>query len=748
MVPGTAHAAQPPSSALLSPAKWVTTDSKQPSTSITTGDARVGAWRDDKHHLGKTYLTFDIARFQGTQLFTASLRTPEKAANDCTRPRSTQLWVVRPQGQITWDNQPQELADVAANPNQDCVTPWLTWNVAEPIKQALEQGSTEITFALRIAEQFQGDTAYGRTYDPAAVLSTTFNTPPGTPTDLMLDIHNCGSTTPFVASPQPRVRAIVHDADGTYGLEGRFAFWPVDAPEQRVEPAPLWAGSGSIDSYFPAGMVKDGGTYAFAARTEDGSANSEWSAPCRFTADLTAPKNAPKISSTTYREDGAPPGDGGEGLPGDFTFDANGDTDVVAFEYDGIGIEAGRVTADAPGGKATVTVTPRTDGPTYIQARGIDRAGLRSPSASYRYWVRTTAPSVETPWLEIGVPAEFVFTANQDGATRFVHQLDGGEEKSLPVGEDRKARLTLTFTEPGAERHTLKIWTVDGAGTKSGIVDHTFNVEQMRPEVEVSPWSGVVGQKRTITATPWRENVVSYVYKVGSGAEQQAPAAEDGSLTFEYTPTTKGRHKVLVASVNAAGIRSGWGEASLSASTPAPDVTSNDYRYEPAGAPGQAGTFTFSSPQIPVVSYRYRFDDEPWQTTTATQIQWAPRNPGHHYLYVRGVTESGLETDERSYLFQVKPLPPTVTSPQYPDGGPITARPGQPVEFVVTPALPGSHEVLWYISFNTPQVVPVGEDGKARFTYTPAGAFEMTVSSRTPDGIVSGEVRRTYQVPQ
>jgi len=115
---------------------------------------------------------------------------------------------------------------------------------------------------------------------------------------------------------------------------------------------------------------------------------------------------------------------------------------------------------------------------------------------------------------------------------------------------------------------------------------------------------------------------------------------------------------------------------------------------------------------------------------------------------VRGVTESGLETDEQSYMFQVKPLPPTVTSPQYPDGGPIGARPGQPVEFVVTPALAGSREVLWNIAFNQPQVVPVGEDGKARFTVTLSSSGELTVSSRTPDGTVSGEVRRTYQVPQ
>ena len=73
-----------------------------------------------------------------------------------------------------------------------------------------------------------------------------------------------------------------------------------------------------------------------------------------------------------------------------------------------------------------------------------------------------------------------------------------------------------------------------------------------------------------------------------------------------------------------------------------------------------------------------------------------------------------------------------------------------PIEFVVTPALPGSHEVLWYVAFNTPQVVPVGADGKARFTVTmpSSGTFYLTVSSRTPDGVVSGNLERSYSVPQ
>ncbi|MFI6095975.1 hypothetical protein ACIA8G_10505 [Lentzea sp. NPDC051213] len=751
VAPGTANAAQQPSWATLSPAKWVTTDSKQPYRSITTGDARVGAWRDDKHHIGKSYFTFDLTRFKGTQLFTASLRTPEKTANDCTKPRATQLWVVKPQDKITWAHQPREITKVAPNPNEDCVSPWVTWNVVEPIKKALEQGKTSVTFALRIEERFQGKVEYGRTYDPAAVLSTTYNTPPGVPTDLAIENSTCDGKPIYFYDRQPAVRAIVHDADGTYGLEGRLAFWPVDKPEQRKETEPQWAGGGYVNGWFPAGMVQDGGTYAFAARTEDGFANSDWSAPCQFTADLTPPATAPGISSTTYRENGGPPGDGGEGLPGDFTFDAKGDQDIIAFEYEGIGTGYGRIDADAPGGKATITITPTTDGPVSISARGIDRAGHRSPGRDYRFWVRTTAPFMTNPSFDIGVPREVVFTANQDGAARFVYQIDDGQEQTLPVGEDRKGSTTLVFSDQNKDRYDLKVWTVTGNGTRSGVAERTISVTMFEPWVEVDPWDGIVGEARTVSVTPnRRQGVVAYVYKLGNEPEKQLPANADGSLTFEYTPIQKGDLSLRVASVNAAGARSGWGIGELTAEAPAPDVTSSDYKFEPSGAPGQSGTFTFSSPRLPLVSYRYRFDSDAWQTTTGTQVQWTPKSPGVHYLSVIGVTEHGVETEQRIYQFQVKPLPPTVVSPQFPDGGPVTARPNEPMEFIVTPALPGSHEVLWTATFGEPQVVPVGADGKARFTYTvqSASSFTLSVSSRTPDGLSSGNFQRGYFVPQ
>ncbi|KOX15316.1 hypothetical protein ADK67_41725 [Saccharothrix sp. NRRL B-16348] len=754
VVSGTAVAAQSPNRATLSPTTWVSIDSRSPHEGVVGGDARIGSWRDEvgKHHVGKVYFTFDLARFVGTQVFTASIRTPELAANDCAKPRATELWVVEPSGAITWADQPREVARVAGpEVTDECVTPWLGWNVLDVVKRSVAEGRSSLTVAVRVSEELQGDVAYGRTHSGSAVLDTTFNTPPGTPTGLRLDHVACTGEPVVLADAWQRVSAQVNDADGLYGLQGRLAYWPVDAPERRVEVLTS-AGGGRLSGSFPTGMIQDGGTYAFAARTEDGFANSEWSAPCVFTADLVAPTKAPTVTSTVYRENGGPPGDGGEGLAGDFTFSADGDQDVVAFEYTGIGIVGGRVDADQPGGSATVTVTPTTDGSVSIQVYGIDRAGHWSPVRTYRYWVRTTAPYAERPLFELGVPRDVLLTANQDGATTFVYRLDGGAEQTVPVGPDGTGRVTLVFSEPGQANRTFTVWTVDAAGVKSGINDASFYVDQAWPWVDVDVWDGLVGQKRVFTVTTDRAGVVSYVYRIGDNPEVSVPAAPDGSLTFEHTPMVPGATDVLVASVNGAGVRSGWGETSFIAEAPEPTVTSADYPGYPArGGPGVTGTFTFSSPRLPVVSYRYAFGGEAEQEVVAgadgtASVRWTPKKPGYHWVRVSGVTAAGVVTDERSFTFWVEALPPTVTSPQFPADGPSTARPGQPVEFTVTPAVPGSHEVLWRISFNTTQVVPVGPDGKATFTYTPLGSFQLTVSSRTPEGVESGEVTRTYSV--
>ncbi|MCP2094624.1 MULTISPECIES: hypothetical protein [Actinosynnema] len=607
-----------------------------------------------------------------------------------------------------------------------------------------------------MAEEHQADPARSRVHGLAgSPLRGAYNHPPDTPTNLFVEHYGCGAV-PYITTGRPVVSATTHDLDGggVAGRTGQLAFWPVAEPERRVE-VTLDDYSGRLWGSFPEGMVQDGGTYAFAARSDDGLAKSAWSEPCEFTADLVGPGQAPKVSSTVFGENAGPPGDGAQNRPGDFTFDALGDEQIVTFEYSGTGIQGGRVEADRPGGRATVVVTPAESALNDLQVVGIDRVGRRSPSTLYRYWVRTTQPSATSPHFEIGAPTDVELTAELDDAVAFGYRIDGGAEKTLPVGPDRKGVITLAFPVPTPDNwwHTLEVWTTNAQGERSGVLRTSFPVFQVPPFISPAPWRGVVGEKRVITFEPnYRNNVVSYAYRIGDGPEQVVPAAPDGTATVEHTPTVKGTTRIRAVSVNSSGIRSGVGDGRLLSEAPAPTVTSATYPggYD-NGGPGVEGDFTLSSPQLPVASYRYSFNDGPEQTVPAgpdgtATIRWAPAKPDYSTLTVVGVTASGFVTDSRSHSFWVKKLPPTATSPQFPEGGTPTARVGEPVRFVVTPALPGSTEVLWRDhATGAVLAVPVGADGTAVFDHTPSGRyFQLTFWTRKADGTVSGDLLKSY----
>ncbi|NUT94796.1 MAG: hypothetical protein HOY78_22525 [Saccharothrix sp.] len=491
---------------------------------------------------------------------------------------------------------------------------------------------------IRIARDFQGSVSHGRSVWPDPGLEVAFDSPPDTPEYLVVDGRSCAEPI-ITTSPRPWVSAALSDPDGTGG-------------------------------YFPEDMVRDGGQYAFAARADDGHLTSEWSEPCVITADFTSPANAPGVTSAVYRENAGPPGDGGDGVPGDFTFSADGDQDVVAFQYHGTGIGEARVEADRPGGSATVTVTPTSDGPNSIEVAGVDRAGHRSPVRSYRFWVRTTAPRVKMPIFEVGVPRDVVFTATQEGATAFWYTLDDGEAQQVSVGADGTARATFLFYAAPSDYHVLKVWTVNGTGFRSGVNDRPFNVVQHEPIVSVDRNDVVVGEKVVVTAEPLypREGVHSYVFQVDDGPEVIVPVAADGSARYEHTTTAAGWHRVRAASVNWSYVRSWWDYDDFTVIAPGPTVSSADYPSGgESGGPGVTGTFTFApSPRLPVEEYRYEFDDGQQGKVLAgpdgtVSVRWTPRTSGHHWVRVVGVTPTGAETEGVSYSFAVKSLSPTGT---------------------------------------------------------------------------------------
>ncbi|GAB2968784.1 hypothetical protein GCM10027184_17190 [Saccharothrix stipae] len=745
---GTAAAAAQPSYATVHRSTWSSTDSRNPHRNITTGDARVGAWRDDddKLHISKSYFTFDLAQLQGAAVFSALLRLPEVAANDCAKPRATELWLVKPTGTVSWARQPREKVKLPGpNAPEGCLFDRVTWDLGDAVRQTLAEGGTTLTVVARISADFQDDVAYGRTYDNNPWVYIGYNKPPAKPTGLKLDGMDCGAEPMITASHGPNLHAQVGDPDGPYGLEARFAYWPVAAPDQRREVFPVWAGSGYAAAYFPQDMVQDGGTYAWQVRGEDGFATSEWSEQCLFTADHTRPDVEPTVTSPVYREDGGPPGDGGQGVPGDFTFTANGVADVVAFEYDGIGLPYGRVSADRPGGSATVSLTPVADGPVYLSVTSIDRAGNRSPERSYRFWVRSTGPLIDgSP--QLGKPEEFTFTARQEGAVQLTYRLDSGPETTVPLGPDGTAKATITVTEADPEFHELVAWTTNATGQKSGTSMDFFYLDAMRPEVSIDTWEGPIGRERKFSVTATMPDAVSFTYRVDNGPQTTVPASAGGTAELAFTPTEVGWYELSVFSTNGEGVRSGAATVEFHADGAAPVVTSTDYpAWQVSGRPGVKGAFSLSSQLPDVVEYRYWFEGEPERVVPANpdgtaSFDFTPTKPGWWYMYVKAVSRTGLVSAHARHDFQVKAFEPTVASPQYPPDGSGGVRVGEPIEFTFTSALPESTEFVYWLEFGPQITVPAGPDGTATITYTPTNAYthRLRVFSRTPEGYVSG----------
>ncbi|WP_370949312.1 hypothetical protein AB5J62_17690 [Amycolatopsis sp. cg5] len=90
----------------------VYTDISAPAKSFpaTGTDVPVGAWTDADHryHSSKAYFTFDLRPFRGAKVSYAEAFATETAANDCAKPRATELWVTDAAAHPTWRDQPKE----------------------------------------------------------------------------------------------------------------------------------------------------------------------------------------------------------------------------------------------------------------------------------------------------------------------------------------------------------------------------------------------------------------------------------------------------------------------------------------------------------------------------------------------------------------------------------------------------------------------------------------------------------------
>ncbi|MEU0796303.1 DNRLRE domain-containing protein [Amycolatopsis sp. NPDC005961] len=723
LMAGTALPASATQITSIQSTSWSYIDSAQPGKSFVNpaGDAPIGAKVDHgQKHVSKSYFTFDLSGLRGTKVLSAELSGKETAVADCSAPRGTELWVTAPAKKApTWNDQPRELTKLAGPGSLDvCPSDYLDWDAAPVLQQAIDAGRTSLTMVLRLPDGQQHNPRFGRTYRPLLYVSLEKNQPPSTPTALKTGTHACAET-PLVRHGGAAMSATVSDPDD-YSFTAEFAWWPVDHPDQRATGTDDVYGSGA---YFdPDSRLADGVTYAWQVRAKDSLATSAWSETCRFTTDFTPPATAPVITSTDYVYE--VPGKGGVGIPGDFTLDAGGDTQVVGFQWQAGYTDSGYVAADRPGGKATVRYTPRDDGPMSMSAYGLDAAGNYGPSGDYRFFVARNGPSMTcTPARAfLGETRQCTFAPHgTDGATEYLYKIDNGPEVTLPAGPDGTAAISVTPTD-AAKSYRVSVRARMTNGNLSGDGGGQIDIDRGAPTVD-APADAMVGKPVVLTLHAVLPGSTSFTYDWDYGEPATVPVGPDGTARVTVVPDRPYYHTIRVSTTTAAGLVSATNEESVQVGSDGPAITSTEFpECCEGGYVTTPGTFTFSSQLPGVVSYTYSYFGAAPVTVPAgpdgtASVVLTPLTTDTQYLDVTSTSADGWVSQPGYYRFYPKSAAPPLVC-----DGTGNLRPGQVVHCTLTPVQPGLAAYGYRIRPNGETgpdvVVQPGADGTGAFEFT------------------------------
>ncbi|WP_442874700.1 hypothetical protein [Amycolatopsis sp. NBC_00345] len=738
---------------------WSYTDSAQPRKSFVNpaGDAPIGAkvTADHQKHVSKSYFTFDLSGLRGAKVISAELSGKETAVADCSAPRGTELWVTAPAKKApTWDDQPKELSKLPGPGSLDvCPSDYLDWDAAPALQQAIDAGRTSLTMVLRLPDGQQYNPRFGRAYRPLLYVSMQKNQPPATPTVLKTGTHACADA-PLVRHGDANLSATVGDPDDPNFIT-EFAWWPVDHPDQRAT-GKFGVYGGTTAHYDPDARLADGVTYAWQVRATDSLVSSAWSETCRFTTDFTAPVTAPVVTSTDYTYEG--PGKGGIGIPGDFTLDAGGNTDIAGFQWQAGYTDSGYIAVDRPGGKATVRFTPRADGPMSMSAYGVDVAGNSGPSGDYRFFVGDDSPSMACApsGAYLGETRQCRFSPHgQDGATEYLYKIDDEPEVTLPAGPDGTATITVTPTD-AEKRYDVSVRARMTNGNLSGRSSEQIAIDRGLPAVDV-PDGVMTAHPAVFTLHATLPGSVSFTYDWDYGDPVTIPAGPDGTAQVTIVPAQVGQHWLHVRTTTAAGLVSATNEVNVVAETNGPTIASVEFPKWAVGAyVTTPGTFTFTSPIPGAVSYTYRYRGGDPVTVPAgpdgtASIVLTPLTTDSEYLNATTTFADGTVSEAGYYSFSPRSAAPPLTCDASGD-----VRPGQVISCTVTPVQPGLASygyVVGTASGPGPDVtVQPGADGTGTFEFTvPADQAQYVISVRAWSANAAGQRTDTsytsYWVP-
>ncbi|MEV8509649.1 hypothetical protein AB0368_33145 [Actinoplanes sp. NPDC051475] len=395
----------------------------------TADDALVGS--NNGVNKWRTFFNFSTATapFVGKQVTSADLRLQEKWSGSCTATPLDAYATYAGGSTTTWNNQPtwstkQDTQTVAKGYSTSgmggasaCPAGEVRMDIT-PITQQAANNGTNITIGLRSPDETK--LTYWKRFENNPKISVIYNNIPQPIAQQTGTTGSCvsGSTRPFLATTTPTLRASYQDDDGD-PLTTTFEWWALSGSAAIGSASQSSVPAGSTATIaVPAGQLSSGGTYKWHVKSYDGKYTTGWSPSswCEFTVDTTAPTAVPTVSSSTY-----PAGvtAGGPGVPGSFTFGANGISDVASFQY---GLDANPpttvVNATGVGGSATASIIPFTAGTHILYVRSRDRAGNLSPTTAYTFSVLNQAPTLTTRGVYIDGDGTQPSTSCVSGASR------------------------------------------------------------------------------------------------------------------------------------------------------------------------------------------------------------------------------------------------------------------------------------------------------------------------------------------
>ncbi|WP_422750489.1 RHS repeat-associated core domain-containing protein [Micromonospora sp. WMMD1219] len=319
----------------------------------------------------------------------------------CTA-NSWEIWTTGAASSATrWGTQPAWLQKEATSTqtkgfSSACADGWVSISGTSFFQRAATAGQSTAYMGVRGTDetsvnsfkQFRSRNAVDTSQVPYAVV--TYNSYPtvGIPSTVPEAACATGSGRPQMNSATPQLKAVISDGEAS-PVKAEFEWWTLNGTTKLGSTITGTAAAGStLSATIPSGVLANGSSYKWRVRGNDGTVDGSWSSFCEFSVDTTH-ASPPWTSSTTYPKN---EWGGDAGVPGVFTFDPNGASDVAAYVY-AMDVNPPDKVVNAPslGAPASVTLTPPTAGFHTLYVRSRDSAGNLSNVRGYPFKVGSAA---------------------------------------------------------------------------------------------------------------------------------------------------------------------------------------------------------------------------------------------------------------------------------------------------------------------------------------------------------------------